>query len=111
MDDKQLLEMAAKAAGIVYNESFGKGMWVGEFYSGKEWNPLTDDGDALRLACDLRFEVKPRWRFVEVNNGVEIIFEDCEDEPTLRYAATRRAITRAAAEIARADASIGKERA
>ena len=57
MTDKELLELAAKAAGIEYNPNYGKGFWVGEFYSGKEWNPLTDDGDALRLAVKLKMRI------------------------------------------------------
>lgn len=48
MDDKQLLRFAARAAGMA--------VWTdidGNLYSGepeRQWNPLTDDGDALRLA-------------------------------------------------------------
>ncbi|MCA3177604.1 MAG: hypothetical protein O9345_16250 [Burkholderiaceae bacterium] len=38
MDDRQLLEAAAKAAGI-------DPKWDGLYW---QWNPLTDDGDALR---------------------------------------------------------------
>lgn len=47
---RQDLEDAAKAAGIEYNENYGKGFWVGEFYSGKEWNPLTSKADLWDLA-------------------------------------------------------------
>ena len=43
--DKTLLEMAAKAAG------FPAG-WVLQ-----GWNPLTDDGDALRLAVNLNIDI------------------------------------------------------
>ena len=92
MTDRELLEAAAKAAGL----------WdAREQCIDIPWNPLFDDGDALRLACDLRLEVLPRWRCAEVRNGVEIIIEYCEDEPALRCAATRRAIVRAAAAIGR----------
>ena len=57
MNDKELLELAAKAAGI---ELFS---WS-EIANGYKtdtpmeyWNPLTDDGDALRLAVKLRIEI------------------------------------------------------
>ena len=52
MTDKELLELAAKSVGI-------KGAWssgregIRTIYSQSDdlvWNPLTDDGDALRLA-------------------------------------------------------------
>jgi hypothetical protein len=54
MTDKELLHAAAKAAGID----------VGGWNSDREalfcdasyfWNPLADDGDALRLAVKLQF--------------------------------------------------------
>ena len=94
MNDRELLELAAKAAGIVYNESFGKGMWVGEFYSGKEWNPLNDDGDALRLAVKLNFTVRCYMGNTCVQStvpgGPSVMVDDAD---------TRRAITRAAAAI------------
>ena len=41
--DKELLELAAKAAGVVHPEVLAKHLESG-------WNPLEDDGDALRLA-------------------------------------------------------------
>ena len=61
MTDKELLELSAKAAGIellgrsslVMEETF-----IGFAVAGrKTWNPLTDDGDALRLAVELRLSV------------------------------------------------------
>ena len=46
MTDRQLLELAAKAAfGHTVN------------FAGWKWNPLTDDGDALRLAEKLKLEI------------------------------------------------------
>jgi len=102
MTDKELLELAAKAAGIEY--------WLVRFaprsarieklhttVNGEtvEWNPLTDDGDALRLAVKL-----------------EMLLDLCGDETAAycqewcrekkendAYATTRRAIVRAAAEV------------
>ena len=66
------------------------------------WNPLTDDGDALRLAVklgisvlysDFTGEAEARW-----NRGAYRLTEYGPDDP---LAATRRAIVRAAAEIGR----------
>ena len=106
MNDKELLELAAKAAGIDYKHD--NSFWAHEdhcaFWSyadlctcGGRWNPLTDDGDALRLAVKLNLTVfsGPVYSYVvgctqEKNNG----------DP---YAATRRAIVRAAAEIGKGE--------
>jgi len=101
MTDKELLELAAKAAGVVGID----GVYPiardssGDCYF---WNPLTDDGDALRLAVKLELDVNPldssMWvsrEFVKPKVDVE---EPYGDDP---YAATRRAIVRAAAEIGR----------
>jgi hypothetical protein len=96
MTDRELLEFAAKAAddGIVF---YGE-CWRAQ--TGREWNPLTDDGDALRLAVKLGISLDRAsnrcWAWVSgwAFNGV------CEEfYCTDPYAATRRAIVRAAAEI------------
>lgn len=97
MDDKELLELAAKAAEIElgwpavdgYKVDFGRGVW----------SPLTDDGDALRLAVKLKMQVSCSGRFVNVQIGREWIETDAMFENLDPYAATRRAIVRAAAEI------------
>ena len=56
MTDKELLELAAKAAGYTLEDRYTKQdeywPWCEEVDS--IWNPLTDDGDALRLADELR---------------------------------------------------------
>ena len=88
MTDRELLELAAKAAGLeVVTPTMLK-------YG--QWNPLTDDGDALRLAVKLNlFNTRSKgyeWPDAE-------LFARHEDDP---YAATRRAIVRAAAEIGKA---------
>ena len=93
MNDIKLIELAAKAAGIWSEEDPWKGMLKD---TGQDWNPLTDDGDALRLAVGLGISV---WRDKDViccNGGG---FGFYNDDP---YAATRRAIVRAAAEIGKA---------
>ena len=107
MNDQELLELAAKAAdikpdwyerGIAINHGLGKddhhnGVWV------DIWNPLNDDVDALRLAVKLLFEIDMRRGCVAVkySNGGKVL-EAFNLDP---YAATRRAIVRAAAEIGR----------
>ena len=101
--DRELLEMAAKAAGVEYNTSYGKGLWVGEFYSGREWNPLTDDGDALRLAVKLHLHIHVDNGYGTAVRRPDQIWHACEAH---KYGglevATRRAIVRAAAAIGEA---------
>ena len=91
MNDHELLELAAKAAGInlVYDGAFMSSIDEGLRF----WNPLTDDGDALRLAVKLHIDVTFAGDFTVVND-VEV--STLGNDP---YAATRRAIVRAAAEI------------
>jgi hypothetical protein len=110
MTDRELLERAAKAAGFETAEfqnwpgmdvrhGFTEAIWNGEQY----WNPLTDDGDALRLAVKLRMEVLPLegggvdvQRTTEQEPFGELLASEIGADP---YAATRRAIVRAAAAI------------
>lgn len=102
--DRELLELASKAAGqrIDGFTSDGTPYWGGPHDSVVAWNPLTDDGDALRLAVKLRIDVK--WHF-GLNDSV---FAGVAYKETTQvrerlnvddFAATRRAIVRAAAEI------------
>jgi hypothetical protein len=94
MTDKELLELAAKAAGIEIN-------WFKRERLTGQWNPLTDDGDALRLAVKLKIAVT----YPEDESCVRVWYGSMETEPLCDdlgsdpCAATRRAITRAAAEI------------
>jgi hypothetical protein len=101
MTDCELLEFAAKAAGVPIDLAFGLGNWVGpvsgnRFFS--KWNPLTDDGDALRLAVKLEINILPTMEEASARNPsyTPWVNEDGRADP---YAATRRAIVRAAAEI------------
>jgi len=79
--DRKLLELAAKAACMIvepvengWNEIYPMG-----------WNPISKDADAFRLMVDLNLMNANLRFFGEAN----------------RYAATRRAIVLAAAEIGR----------
>jgi len=101
MTDQELLELAAKAAGMPAFASGATGLRVSHDgrRSGYIWNPLTDDGDALRLAVKLGIDISQfpvtekveAWAHMSYGLG-----EDYKGDP---YAATRRAIVRAAAEI------------
>ncbi|MFM2007587.1 MAG: hypothetical protein RLZZ09_3242 [Pseudomonadota bacterium] len=88
MTDRELLEVAARAAGI----DLLRGPYI-------TWNPLTDDGDALRLAVCLWITVTQFTKHVRAEvDGQPDLHEPHGPDP---YAATRRAIVRAAAEIGR----------
>ena len=93
MTDRELLELAAKAAGVPL-EAIGDGkatVWVGGLNRAfTQWNPLTDDGDALRLAVKLNLLYGKVFA-----RGVAESHEDGDDI----YAVTRRAIVLAAAQI------------
>jgi hypothetical protein len=104
MTDRELLELAAKAAGIelVWSKFSNVPTLFKGLSSDEVWNPLTNDGDALRLAVKLgmRLELDNEWRrshVQQIPNG-EWFTGPHNDDP---YAATRRAIVRAAAEIGR----------
>ena len=94
MTDKELLELAAKAAGFTFEDHYDDDEywpWVEETQD--FWNPLADDGDALRLMVELRMDVAFHPRCVSVGDA-ELEFYG--DDPC---AATRRGIVEAAAEI------------
>ena len=106
MTDRELLELAAKAAGLIVRDDVGQsddglaiGNGDGDLVS---WNPLTDDGDALRLAVKLTLEIDVCMTGIAVRTPIgHKVLIDSKQEPDA-YAATRRAITRAAAEIGKA---------
>ena len=104
--DRELLELAARASGLLlcgYS-------WIGENEGDDEceilesafvkrhpeqelaskWNPLTDDGDAFRLMVALRL-----WR----DDPDICCVERVEDHNGDELSATRRAIVRAAAAL------------
>ena len=96
--DRELLELAAKAAGLQEAK---------QRIEFNQWDPLADDGDALRLAVALHLCVDVGRRSIEViwadsEGEAYSIEENGEKSGSDPYAATRRAITRAAAEIGRA---------
>lgn len=99
MTDRELLEAAAKAEGHACP-------WMLPDRGGERpWNPLTDDGDALRLAVALRMEVTispagHTWAD-DRSRRLAIAKEMHNHDPA---AATRRAIVRAAAALSGGDA-------
>ena len=114
--DRELLELAARAAGIelrwhedgtAYSNNRAPGYWG-------VWNPIADDGDALRLAVRLGH----RFGFTMETGGMAhwgpVTYTDyklqgngepfkysgpMETHGSDPYTATRRAIVRAAAAI------------
>jgi hypothetical protein len=98
--DRELLMFAAKAAGI------GPLSWIEpdgtKIVTNLLWNPLADDGDAFRLKVKLEIDImytnifSPRVHAM-ADYDIEVT-EESKDDP---YAAARRAIVRAAAEIGR----------
>lgn len=122
MTDRELLELAAKAAGYAYTtahfappgepgDDWGMVAGVGIY-----WNPLVHAGQALLMAVQLGMSITPypvyredgrhsvivkqrrRSDTLRESNPTEVV-EIYGDDP---QGATRRAIVRAAAEIGRA---------
>ena len=104
MTDREMLELAAKAAGIEHlsGEYYVSGPELWDIERKRWWRPLTNDGDALRLAAKLSMRIDTC-----VNTGCAARYGiDCEnviyvgissDNDLLK--ATRLAIVRAAAQI------------
>lgn len=113
--DRELLEWAAKAAGFgaprsgntcwtesEYPRKSGKhgALWnyIGHMDDAKLWNPLTDDGDALRLAVMAGIDITVSGGNTAATSYKDSsCFQEYADGDLM--AATRRAIVRAAAEI------------
>lgn len=104
MTDRELLELAAKAVGIEkgeYRIDCGISTTNSDGRHGylPRWNPLDDDGDAMRLAVKLEMDVCFGANYVIVRGSVQTPTVNNANDP---YAATRRAIVLAAAKIGRA---------
>ena len=98
MTDRELLELAAKACGELTPSWYGNSDYMDGVLS--RWNPLTDDGDALRLAVKLGLRARYDRRLSIA--WVEEPFTEvrCDDAVNFdEYATARRAIVRAAASI------------
>ena len=101
MTDREMLELAAKAARIdvLWHQAWNQFVFKTTY---QKWNPRTDDGDALRLAVTLYFTVQvdeeDAKTYVVSDGGLCVAIESHTTDPLV---ATRLAITRAAAEIGR----------
>jgi len=91
MNDQELLELAAKAAGI--NQS--------------NWNPLINDIDAFHLLADLGIDIEwlshgrvAAYRHCESDSHYFMAIESSQEN---RLSNARRAIVRAAADVGRGD--------
>lgn len=114
MNDRELLELAARAAGVKarwfrvnqWRQVGGNKKQTGQedvfgTHHSKPWNPLKDDGDALRLAVKRGLVVTP-----DRENQRTLVSNQAGHEYCAIYwdklgemAATRLSITEAAAEI------------
>lgn len=106
--DRELLELAAKAAGVDvwWTNEYG-GCFLRQKSCPVIWNPLTDDGDALRLAVKLALiptqdsMLQLAWANDQTGEVAgEATYKECD---LCEYAATRRAIVHAAAAMAQGD--------
>lgn len=108
MELRELLELAAKAAGLdlarwddereEMNYQFRSPLTDGHF-----WNPRDDDGDALRLAAHLRIDLEfndAASTALACAPGMQGCSESWEHDGD-RAAAARLAITRSAADVGR----------
>jgi hypothetical protein len=100
MTDRELLKLAAQAAGHkLYPEwdCAPNGIFLRQGVDGDlqyVWDPLSDDGDALRLAVKLGFISPGRWP----DAGLIALEQWGDNGGAVDWcAATRRAIVRAAA--------------
>lgn len=106
MTDRELLESAARLSGEDLQFQLGGEMSkvIGVHEDGMlcmvRWNPLEDDGDALRLAVQLNLGVYNFNGFSIASNCLQgLVLDSREDHNGDPRAATRRAIVRAAASI------------
>ena len=97
MTDREMLELAAMAAGYEVRSDGEGGLTIPTRRgASREWNPLENDGDALRLAVKLHMQVSITTESCRAETlpvlGVRVNDKD-------EMAATRRAIVKAAAAI------------
>lgn len=110
MSDRELMEFAAKAMGYVpakiYSDKTKSLIWASESGFPTAWKPLVDNSDAFELMVRLNLFVFHGWTSAMGVPVANVVVDNAEqttpsgeikgDDP---YAATRRAIVRAAAEI------------
>ena len=115
--DRELLELAARAIGLTLHESYDgtiqnrqilcfSHIVMGQPYGEVRWNPLGFDEQAFRIAIELGLSIRPLEKCVFVESDPETLLafstiSEIEMYNGDKFAATRRAIVRAAAEIGR----------
>ena len=107
MTGRELLELAAKAAGYEgvvteYPNGFAEMVLITCNRRGSNiWNPLHDDADALTLAVKLclDIEIDDKWTIASYEKFVGVEYASMVSTPE---EVTRHAIVRAAAEIGKA---------
>ena len=115
MTEREMLELAAKAIGITLKpvevknlEFMGDDHFIGFMTDLSQWkrgwfNPLTNDGDALRLAVKIGMNIDVGVNPVGftatavIADYNSVFVDEYHEENSMK--ATRRAIVRAAAEI------------
>lgn len=97
MNDKELLELAAKAAG--FPPEWNGNIRIETDNNPRQWNPLKDDGDCARLEAALSLNVTWHNNFVKVESLIAEHVSHYEDFNGDKQAARRRASVRAAAVI------------
>lgn len=95
--DRELLELAAKAAGMVSEDEHKNLVPLRP----DQWNPLISSAEALALSAKLQIDVIQFSKSVEAGafTGKEFIDSITVEVSGCRLSATRRAIVRAAAAI------------
>jgi NMD protein affecting ribosome stability and mRNA decay len=108
MTDRELLELAAKAAKI-HGSWVDAGINCGSYFAPNVWNPLVSDRDAFKLMVKLSLLVDVGWdEWVDVDwlthkkgeTRQGYVKQEIDGD---RLAATRRAIVRAAVEVGRVE--------
>lgn len=97
MTDQELLTYAAKAAGIEVWPHGNRKISKDLIFATKNgnWNPLTDDGQALRLAVKLEMDIN----CMELSQFQVTTYDDKGNATYTDDSCVRRAIVHAAAEI------------
>ena len=110
MTDEEILRYAAKAMGYVEPHSYRPKtnclLWVGKKSGAATWRPFDDNAEAFEMMVKLNLFVFHGWTHAEGVPLANVVVDNAEqtvpsgeikgDDP---YAATRRAIVRAAAGI------------
>ena len=112
MTDREMLELAARAAGYKFKMPEDKSTKAGAIL-GTDWNPLKNKADAFDLMVKLRLFVLPYQQDKAVcvarlnQPDIFVYWNECNNDPAT---ATMLAITRAAAEIGRAMNTTGEQK-